>query len=337
MNILDNSERKYEKMKHCFLINPAAGKGKQCAETEKSIIACCEAAGLDFDIYYTAGVGDAEEHIKAVCSEADPATEFCFYAAGGDGTFSEVVNGAVHFANASVGLIPIGTGNDFVRNFTNPTGFFDISAQIEGSEIALDLIKFNDRYSSNMLNTGFDCEVCRRVAKIKRNPAIPSKLAYLAGALIELIRKPGAKFEVSVDGGEVRDLDLLLTCICNGAFCGGGFHSGPYADIADGVLDVCFIKNVTRLKFLKLLTPYKNGTYLSADGIEEIAEYIKCQRLDIKFKGFQSVCIDGEIEELEDMSISVAPGALRFRLPRGCELIRAPKMSETETKEPVEA
>jgi len=323
-------------MKHCFLINPAAGKGKQCAEIENSITACCEAAGAEFDIYYTTGVGDAEEYIKHICADADPSEEFCFYAAGGDGTFSETVNGAAHFANASVGLIPIGTGNDFVRNFKGSESFFDISAQLDATEIALDLIKFNDRYSANMLNTGFDCEVCRRVAKIKRNPAIPSKLAYLVGALIELVRKPGVKMEVSVDGSEVRDLDLLLTCICNGAFCGGGFHSGPYADIADGALDVCFIKNVTRVKFLKLLSPYKDGTYLSLDGIEEIAEYIKCQRLDIKFKGFQSVCIDGEVEELEDMSISVAPRALRFRLPKGCELIRAPKMPETEAKEPAE-
>ena len=320
-------------MKHCFLINPAAGKGKQCADIENSISACCEAAGIDFDVYYTTGVGDAEEYIKRVCAESEPDAEFCFYAAGGDGTFSEVVNGAAHFANASVGLIPIGTGNDFARNFTNNDNFFDISAQIEGSEIALDLIKINDRYSANMLNTGFDCEVCRRVAKIKRNPAIPSKLAYLAGAFIELIRKPGVKIEVSVDGSEIRDLDLLLTCICNGPFCGGGFHSGPYADIADGALDVCFIKNVTRMQFLKLLTPYKNGTYLSLDGIEEIAEYIKCKRLDIKFKGFQSVCIDGEIEELESMTVEISPRALRFRLPKNCQLIRAPMTEKKEAED----
>lgn len=319
-------------MKHCFLINPAAGKGKQCADIENSISVCCETAGIDFDVYYTTGVGDAEEYIKRVCAEAEPDAEFCFYAAGGDGTFSEVVNGAAHFSNASVGLIPIGTGNDFARNFTNSEKLFDISAQLEGSEISIDLIKLNDRYSANMLNTGFDCEVCRRVAKIKRNPAIPSKLAYLTGALIELIRKPGVKIEVSVDGGEVRDLDLLLTCICNGPFCGGGFHSGPYADIADGTLDVCFIKNVSRMKFLKLLTPYKNGTYLSVDGIDDVAEYIKCKRLDIKFKGFQSVCIDGEIDELESMTVEIAPRALRFRLPRGSELIRAPKIDKKEAE-----
>lgn len=323
-------------MKHCFLINPAAGKGKHCADIENDIRSCCETAGVDFEIYYTTGIGDAEECIKRICSEAEPFSDFCFYAAGGDGTFSEVVNGASGFANASVALIPIGTGNDFARNFTAPDKFFDIFAQLEGTEVALDLIKLGDRYSANMLNTGFDCEVVRRVAKIKKNPAIPSKAAYLAGALIELIRKPGVSMEVSVDGGEARELDLLLTCICNGSFCGGGFHSGPYADLADGLLDVCFIKNVSRLQFLKLISHYKDGTYLALDGIKEIAEYIKCSRLDIKFKGFQSVSIDGEVEEFDSMSISVAPRALRFRLPRGCELVRTPKMSESEAKEPAE-
>ena len=323
-------------MKHCFLINPAAGKGKRCSDIENDIRSCCESAGVDYEIYYTTGIGDAEECIKHVCSEAEPDSEFCFYAAGGDGTFCEVVNGAAGFANASVALIPIGTGNDFARNFTSTENFFDISAQLEGSEIALDLIKLNDRYSANMLNTGFDCEVVRRVVKIKKNPAIPSKVAYLLGALIELVRKPGVSMEVSVDGGEPRELDLLLTCICNGPFCGGGFHSGPYADIADGLLDVCFIKNVSRLQFIKLLSSYKDGTYLSVDGIEEIAEYIKCSRLDIKFKGFQSVSIDGEVEELDSMTISIAPRALRFRLPRGSELIRAPKMSENKIEEPAE-
>ncbi len=306
-------------MKHYFLLNPAAGKGKSCGRLEADIKALFGERGLGVVIYYTAGVGDAERYVGQICDKE--VGECRFYACGGDGTLGEVINGAVGFSHASVGVIPIGTGNDFVRNFTHSDNFLSLEAQLEGSTVALDLIKYNGRYSAVTLNAGFDAEVVKIVARIKRNPAVPGKLAYVLGALWQLIRKPGVKIKVSIDGAPAEERNLLLTCIGNSAYCGGGFNSGPCASPADGLIDVCFIKNVSRLKFLSLLGSYKNGKYLSRKGIDKIVEYIKCEKLDISFPEPRVVSVDGELRELDMLTLELAPGALRFCLPAGCEVI----------------
>lgn len=311
-------------MKHCFLLNPAAGKGKSYTKLEVQIHNYCLEHRLTYEVYYTSGVGDAEKYVRKVCAEGNSGDRYRFYACGGDGTLCETINGAVGFACAEVAVIPIGTGNDFVRNFTLPDKFMDIGAQVGGSVRRLDLVRYNDRYYANMLNTGFDCEVVRKVAQIKNNPAVPERLAYVFGVLIELIKKPGVKMSVSVDGGEPVEKDLLLTCIGNGSFCGGGFCSEPYASLEDGRLDVCFIKNVSRAKFISMLGSYKKGSYLERGDADSFAEYVRCSRLDISFPFPQSVSIDGEIEQYESISVSVEPGALRFCLPAGCEVTVPP-------------
>lgn len=304
-------------MKHYFIINPASGKGKGKVSLEQQINEVCGELGVEYEIYHTTAIGDAERFVRETASAGGVNR---FYACGGDGTICEVVNGAADFAGAEVGVIPVGTGNDFVRNFTPLDKFFDIAAQLRGSTQRLDLIKYNDRYIANMLNTGFDCEVVRAVVSIKKNPLIPGKLAYLAGVVKNFIKKPGVNMTVSIDGGEPCKKELLLTCVANGEFCGGGFHSAPLSALNNGKMDVCFIKNVTRRKFVSLLPSYKNGTYLERKDIKDIAEYITCSRLDIEFPALQYVSIDGELEQYERLSLTALPGALRFCVPEGCEL-----------------
>lgn len=306
-------------MRHYFVINPASGKGKAQTALEQQIHSVCREAGVDYSVYHTTAVGDAERFVRETCAAGGVNR---FYACGGDGTLCEVVNGAADFAGAEVGVIPVGTGNDFVRNFKPAEKFFDIAAQLKGSIRRLDLIKYNDRYSVNMLNTGFDCEVVRSVVSIKKNPLIPGKLAYLAGIVKNFVKKPGVNMTVSVDGGAPQEKELLLTCIANGEYCGGGFHSAPLGAVDNGKMDVCFIRNVTRRKFISLLPAYKNGTYLSRSDIKDIAEYITCSRLDIQFPAPQYISIDGELEQYERMAITALPGALRFCLPEGCELAK---------------
>ncbi|MBQ9079730.1 MAG: diacylglycerol kinase family lipid kinase [Clostridia bacterium] len=305
-------------MKHCFIINPASGKGKAQAKLEADINNACRSEGVEYSVYRTTEPGDAERYVRAACVAGE---ETRFYACGGDGTLCEVVNGAAGFSCAAVGVIPVGTGNDFVRNFHPVEKFLDIVSQIRGSIRRIDLIKYNDRYFVNTFNTGFDCEVVKQVVSLKKNPLIPGKLAYVAGVIKMLIKKPGVRITVSVDDGEPQDKDLLLTCVGNGAYCGGGFHSTPYGTPEDGTMDVCFINNVTRRKLLSLLPSYKDGTYVDRRDAPEIAEYVRCSSLDIKFPVKHSVSIDGELEEHESVKLTMLSGALRFCLPEGCECV----------------
>ena len=110
-------------MIHHFLINPAAGKGQYTEALSRKITRTCEKRGVLYRIHSTAHPGDATNYVRTQVE--DKSEIHRFYACGGDGTFCETVSGAPMAENAEFGLIPIGTGNDFERNFT---GFAQIVA-----------------------------------------------------------------------------------------------------------------------------------------------------------------------------------------------------------------
>ncbi len=309
-------------MKHYFITNPAAGKKNSCEILSESIEKACNEKGVSFEIYKTTGVGDATDFVRKICEENATGEELRFYACGGDGTLCEVANGAVGFPFASVGLIPKGTGNDFVRNFTNKENFFDFSAQLDASEVSLDILKCNDMYAVNMVNIGFDCEVVKKMMKIKRSPLVPSKLAYIFGLLLTFIKKPGVKTKISIDGGEETENSLLLTTIANGCFCGGGFHSNPLAFLTDGKINTLFVNYIGRLRFLMLVSSYKKGTHLvpKNDSILSSGTYTS---VDFTFDGIQSISIDGEIREVDKkLHIEAIHGGLRFLVPSQSALVK---------------
>lgn len=304
-------------MKHIFIINPAAGKGDIQKDLGDKICAAAEKTDEECEIYTTKCVRDAEALAAQICKE-NMYGRLRFYACGGDGTLGEIANGVYGRPKTELAVIPMGTGNDFSRNFANPEAFLDIEAQIAGEAIDIDALLCNGRYSVNFINMGFDCSVVERVAKIKRFPFIPLKLAYIAGVVTELVRMPGIKIKrLALDGTEIEDRKLLLCAAANGGFCGGGFNSAPKAKLDDGVMDVCVAKTMSRTGFVSMVGGYKNGTYIDDERTMKKVSYHKCRTLDIDFEGETSVCFDGEIEKCKSLHIEVVPDVFRFSVPRG--------------------
>lgn len=303
-------------MKYFFVINPSAGKGNKIERLKQTVEEICARRGLESVLYFTTAVGDAERYVREVC-EANRESEetLRIFACGGDGTVNECFNGAYGFANVELGIIPIGTGNDFVRNFGGSESFFDVEAQLDSNARTIDLIKYNDRYCVNMINVGFDCEVAARTGTLKTHPLIPSKFAYISGLLVEFIKKSGTAFRCRIDGEDVGDHKLLLSLFANGGFCGGGFFAAPEADLYDGFLDFCFIRDIPRLRFLSLIGPYKKGTHLSLKDRDEIFEYGKCREVELIFDGARRICVDGEIESCERVHMEIEKNAARLVIP----------------------
>ena len=144
-------------MKTVFVINPKAGSEDRTKELQGKIKGLLK----DYEIYITKAVGDAERFVREYCKSYGVAR---FIACGGDGTLCEVLNGAILYHDSEVGVIPLGTGNDFCRNFQNLGNFNDIEAQIKGKTEKCDAIfyrTFSDGkektgYCVNMFNIGFD-------------------------------------------------------------------------------------------------------------------------------------------------------------------------------------
>ena len=317
-------------MKHYFITNPAAGKKNSCDILSENIKKACDEKGVSFEIYTTTGVGDATDFVKKTCEANTSGEELRFYACGGDGTLCEVAEGAVGYPFAAVGLVPKGTGNDFVRNFTNKENFFDFSAQLDATKVSLDILKCNDMYAVNMINIGFDCEVVKKMMKIKRSPLVPSKLAYIFGLVMTFIKKPGVKAKISIDGGEKFERSLLLTTIANGCFCGGGFHSNPHALLTDGKINALLVNYIGRLRFLSLVPSYKAGTHLvpKNDDILSTGTY---NSIDFTFEGMQSVSVDGEIREIDkSLHIEAIHGGLCFLIPAGSVLAKEAEEAKKE-------
>lgn len=312
-------------MKHYFIINPAAGSGKKIKSLIERIESACKKRGAEFEIYLTKKAGDATDFVKNKCKNV--AEKLRFFACGGDGTVNEVASGAAEFDHAAVGVVPAGTGNDFLRCFDGKESFSDIDAQLDASEEKVDLINCGDRYVLNMFNTGFDCEVAAKAADLKRLPAVSSSLAYILGVVAKMIRKPGAKFSVSLDGKKFEKKELLLATVSNGRFCGGGFKSSPNARLADGEMDVCFVSNIPRRKFISIIGHYRSGKYLDMEKLQNILEYHRAKQVEISFDEPSNVCLDGEIVKTDRILMRIIPKKLSVLIPKGASF------AETESDE----
>ena len=307
-----------ENMKHCFIINPNAGKGSFTKEAQENIYKVCEQKKASYDIYLSESVEATKEYIAKVASNEDGAI---VYACGGDGTICKTVAAIMALpedkrANVALGIIPMGTGNDFVSNFENKQLFFDIEAQLESTPCRIDLFKCNDLYSVNMVNVGFDSHVVCKKEKIGKKAWVPRKLAYIFSLVITLVRKPGVKMSFCAEQGESVNKDLLLATFGNGAYCGGGFYSNPKASLFDGEIDCISVKNMGRLRFVSLVSKYKKGLHLD-EKFKDIIENFKCREAHICLEEETPVSIDGEIALLREMHISVEREALTVMLPNG--------------------
>lgn len=324
-------------MKHCFLINPDAGKGKKVNTLCREIERVCQAGNAEYEIFISPSAGELAAHIPQTVEKYAGET-VRFYACGGDGTLSEAANGIMRLVDrstVSLGVIPIGTGNDFVRNFTGQEKFLDVGAQLNGCVRRLDLLRCNDDYAVNMVNIGFDCEVVSKTATLKAKPWVPSGFAYLLGLMITLIRKPGVDMTLSCDGGEEERHRFLLTTFANGGFCGGGFHSNPYTSPEDGHLDDLYINDVTRRTFLSLVKSYKKGTHIRPEN-EKVLYNRKEDFVKMTFDRETNVSLDGEIRCVRELSLSVEKQVLPFWMPAGVGVLWQEEPAVEKKPEPLE-
>ena len=306
-------------MKHIFIINPAAGKGADARRIRDEITSACK--GLDFEIYHTTARGDATRFVRERIESKPTGDVYRFYACGGDGTISEVIGGAALAENVEVGCIPIGTGNDFVRNFTYPEHFTGIKHQLDGSAEVIDCYSYGEgKYGINMINIGFDCDVVAKASELKQRRLVPKSLAYIGGVFVLLGQNKGCTIRVVREDGSEVTKEFQLVSVANGAYCGGGFNSAPKSSLSDGLLDVSLITKVTRRELITLIGSYKKGTHLETKLGKRVVEYSHAKKVEFAFPEPTNVCIDGEISKMESLTLGIVPGAVKFLIPDGCTI-----------------
>jgi len=311
-------------MKHYFFINPMAGQGKGIDKLIAEIEGTADELQQECHIYLTKSVGDGTRQAREIAEglAGQPAR---FYACGGDGTNNEIINGAAGFDHIAVGCIPIGTGNDMVRNFPEAGDFLSVKSQMLGSVQSIDLMKYKGKingvyqegYCVNMFNIGLDCDVVVLTNKLKKKPFIAGSMAYLLAVGGMFIRKRPIHLQLLEDDKLMVDGEVLLVAIANGAYCGGGMNTSPQSSMTDGFFDLNIVKNVTRRTFLSLFPKYKAGTHMQVPGIENIISVKKSKTLIMipKQPDFY-ICIDGEVNVAEErIEYTIEEKALDFIVP----------------------
>ena len=295
-------------MKYLFIINPTAGKGNRQKEIIKDIHNSFEYFDYDYDIYVTKAPWDAKQVAK---SAAESGEEISVFACGGEGTVFEVLNGIVGYDNVSLGVIPCGSANDFLKFFPDSAPFSDIFEQIKGTAVPTDIIKANDYYCLNGCSVGMDAVVARDMNIFKGWRGVSGSMAYKLAVLKTFFGKIGVSINLSVDGEETKSEDCLFAVIANAPYYGGGYKSAPDANPFDNMLDFTKVDTISKLKVPKFLSLYEKGLHSSLD----YCTLKKCETMEFWSKTPVPVNLDGEIIETKHMTFSLEKGGVKFILP----------------------
>lgn len=302
-------------MKHVFIINPSAGKNDSRQRIYTMAEALREKHGLDVQCMLTASVGHAATLARGL---AESGEEVRLYACGGDGTVNEVANGIAGYANAAMTCIPIGTGNDFLKNFgSDISKFRDAENLWNGPQFPIDAIQVNDRIALTIACSGIDARVANDVHKFSESPILDGKSSYIVALAANFLFKGiGSHWTVSLDG-VAEEKDYSLVAVCNGRYYGGGFMPVAEARMDDGVLNTLMVDKVSRMTFLKFVGPYSKGGY---DRFPHLARCSTAKDIIISSKKKDiTTCLDGECITTDYVHIRLADKKLNFFGPEGCD------------------
>lgn len=304
--------REGENMKYYFIINPVSGPMNQTKKLSEEIAYTFKKYPQhDFEIYETKFAGDGERFVKEKSTFLQEPT--VFLACGGDGTSYEVLNGIVDFEKSILGVISVGSCNDFLKNYSG-VDFRTIEKIIDVEPKKIDIINCNNRYALNEVNMGFDAMVnddCNRIKAKTKNV----KSAYNRAIVKNIILKKVPYTKVKIDNEAFYEGKMLLMTYANGRYYGGGYQAAPKAIVDDGKLEALVVKNVSRIRFVTLIKDYKRGTHLDKEKFKKYICYKKCENIKIEFLKEVCICLDGEITYTKNVDIKIEPSKLNFIVP----------------------
>lgn len=294
-------------MKHLFIINPKAGKGKTL-----NIIPEIKEIFKDSDEKFIIEITKRSGHATELVREYVTKENYRVYAVGGDGTLNEVVNGMIN-NESCIGVIPSGSGNDFFKSiyFEKKISSNILRDTIKGETKLIDLGKMDDRYFLNISSVGIDAEVVDNAKKLKRYGFISGKMAYIISAVMTILKYKCKDIQLIIDGTEII-LNSTLLALANGRYYGGGMKVAPQADIQDGLLDICVINKLSRLKMLILFPKLIRGKH---NEIKEVTFY-KGKKIIVNSKEEIAINIDGEIIKRKSVNFELFPQSIKFIIPK---------------------
>lgn len=291
--------------KTCVILNPCAGSVRSADEIASALrpVGDC-----------VLQVSPKPHAVERLARDAVRKGYELIISAGGDGTLNEVVNGvASHTEDVRIGVLPLGTGNDFARSLELPTEFDAcIDVLRAGRTRAIDVVRVTSdsvRYFVNVSAGGFS-----GVVNEKLTPELKHKwgpLAYLRGAAAALSELRAYRTSIALDDDEALSLELFNVVIANGRYVAGGTPIAPRAEIDDGLLDIVLVPQMPVRQLAVLAAQIVLGTHLS----HETVVFRRANKVTVKSRPGMWFNVDGELVGNEPAVFEVLPRALRFVVP----------------------
>jgi len=289
------------------IVNPAAGGGKS-QKLLGPALDRLQAGGIEVEISNTNASGDATR----ITREAYGRGIRNFIAVGGDGTSYEVVNGlfpeSIGKEPARLGFLPLGTGNSFLRDFSDKGVDYAIESILADRARTCDVLRLRHRegtiYYINLLSMGFSADVATLRA---RQFAHWGELGYFTSIFLTLARFNRRPFPVRLETQDkFDDRRCLFITFNNSKFTGGTMMIAPKAEVNDGLVEYVRWGPIGRLGLIRNLPGLYDGTHIE----HPLAEHKAVKRVEFNLNNPVDVMVDGEVLSLHCEELDVLPGAL---------------------------
>jgi diacylglycerol kinase (ATP) len=296
-----------ERSAYLAIVNPAAGGGRRRQMLEPALERL-RAGGVTVEVAETKCAGDATR----IAREAYAQGRRWFIAVGGDGTSYEVVNGLFPAASVGerprLGFLPLGTGNSFLRDFSDRGVEHAIESLIAGRAQSCDVLRLRHRggviYYINLLSVGFPADVATLRA---RRFSSQGELGYIISIFLGLARLQRRPFPVRVDGETEFDRRrCLFLTFNNSKFTGGTMMIAPKAEVNSGLIEYVRWGAIGRLGLIRNLPKLYDGTHIE----HPLAERKAVKRVEFNLDAAVDVMVDGEVLSLHCEELDVLPGVL---------------------------
>ncbi len=315
--------------RYVFIVNPIAGKKDSGLILVPQLLHFIKESGIDGKVELTTAPQEAKSIAERYIKEQTPLR---IVSCGGDGTLNEVVSAAKFHDHVEVCQIPCGSGNDFVKSIGAEQDFFDLKRNIiDGVSKPIDLISLE--YSLNeehgecvgiaICSVGIDADIASNIPRYRRMKFFGGKMAYNISILERLTRPLARNFTIEAND-EVFSGRYLLATVANSSYYGGGFCAAPNAVFNDGVLELCMVREVSLIRFAKVIGQYKRGEHFKGQAIaphlRDVIEARRVKKVNISCETPFVLNMDGECLSIDRLSVNILPEAVRFVIPAGIDL-----------------
>ncbi|MGE5528623.1 MAG: diacylglycerol/lipid kinase family protein [Patescibacteria group bacterium] len=281
-----------------MILNPIAGRGRG-GRTREALLDVLQASGVEYDVAVTGQRGAG----RLLARQAVADGYDLIVAGGGDGTVNEVVNGMAG-SHAALGVVPLGTGNDFAAMMGMPKDpVASLERILRGERLAVDLCRVNDRYFASSVGAGFDGEVAYTANHGFKH--LRGMVVYILAVFKAVFGYRPRRVRLSIDGG-IWEGEITLVTVVNSRTYGAGMLVAPDAVADDGLFDICRAEKMSPLRIIMMLPKFIKGTHPT------MPEITMSKGRDIWLESTTPLyCqVDGEVIEESRLVFRLIPGGL---------------------------